>query len=218
MPPLVPVLALAIVAGYLARGRLKNLEHIGLRWWWLAIAGLGIQFLPLPEGDAGTDLLVRTGVLALSYALLLVFAVANVRLPGMPLIAIGLLCNAVVITVNGGMPVSVEALAETDQAEVIAALEDEGSDKHHRLDDDDDLTFLADVIVIPQPIGAVVSVGDLLAYAGLIWLIVAAMRARAPRSSSTHPGKHRRGAGSAARDHRSPPDPPAAATTSGTAP
>jgi hypothetical protein len=218
MPPLVPVLALAIIAGYLVRGRLKNLDQIRLRWWWLAIAGLGIQVLPLPEGDAGTDLLVRTGVLALSYALLLVFALANVRLPGMPLIFVGLLCNAVVITANGGMPVSVEALAEADQAEVIEALEDEGSDKHHRLDDDDVLTFLADVIAIPPPIGAVVSVGDLFVYAGLIWLIVAAMRARAPMASSAHPGKHRRGAASVAHVHRSPPDPPAAATTSGSAP
>jgi hypothetical protein len=217
MPPLVPVLALAVITGYLVRGRLTNLEHLRLRWWWLAIAGLGIQFLPLPEGDAGTDLLVRTGALALSYALLLVFAVANARLPGMPLIFVGLLCNAVVITANGGMPVSVDALAEADQAEVIQTLEGEGSAKHHRLDDDDVLTFLADVIAIPPPIGAVVSVGDLFVYAGLIWLIAGAMRARAPMSSSTLPGKHRRGAASAAHDHRSPPDPPAAATTSGTA-
>jgi hypothetical protein len=218
MSPLLPVLVLAIIGGYLARGRLKNLGHIRLRWWWLAIAGLGIQFLPLPEGDAGTDLLVRTGVLALSYALLLVFVIANLRLPGMPLILIGVLCNAVVITTNGGMPVSVDALADADQSDVIAALEAEGSDKHHRLDDDDVLTFLADVIVIPPPIGAVVSVGDLFQYAGLIWLVVAAMRAPAPMSSSTPRGKHRRGVASAARGHPSPPEPPAAATTSGSAP
>jgi hypothetical protein len=218
MPPLLPVLALAIVAGYLARGRLKNLEHVRLRWWWLAIAGLGIQLLPLPEGAAGTDLFVRTTVLAFSYALLLVFAIANMRLPGMPLILIGLLCNALVITANGGMPVSVDALAEADQVEAIEALEDEGSDKHHLLGDDDVLTFLADVVVIPPPVGAVVSVGDLFQYAGLIWLIAAAMRARAPMSSSTPRGRHRRGAASAVRgDHPSPRDPPAAARTWGSA-
>jgi hypothetical protein len=212
---LVPVLVLAIVAGYAFRGRLTHLEHLHLRWWWLVIAGLGIQFLPLPEGDAGNDLLVRTGALAASYVLLLVFAAANIRLPGMPLILIGLLCNAVVITANGGMPVSVEALRESEQTDVIQLLIDEGADKHHRLDDDDVLTFLADVIPIPAPIKQVVSVGDIFVYAGLIWLIVAAMRSRTPLASRRL-GKHRPGTASAGRGHR-PPDPPAAATESGSA-
>jgi Family of unknown function (DUF5317) len=214
---LIPVIALAVVAGYAFRGRLTHLEHLRLRWWWLVIAGLGIQFLPLPEGDAGNDLLVRTGVLAASYLLLLVFAAANVRLPGMPLILIGLLCNAVVITANGGMPVSVYALRDSGQPDVVELLIDEGADKHHRLDDDDVLTFLADVIAVPAPIRQVVSVGDLFVYAGLVWLVVAAMRARTPLSSSTSLGKHRRGAAGAAHDHR-PPEPPAAATRSGSAP
>jgi hypothetical protein len=214
----VAVAVLAVALGYLTRGRLRQLEQLRLRWWWLVIAGLGFQFLPLPEGDAGNDLLVRTGVLATSYALLLLFAVMNVRLPGMPLILFGLACNAVVIVANGGMPVSVDALERSGQSDVVQPLIEEGADKHHALDDDDMLTFLADVIPVHGPIAQVISVGDVFVYAGLIWLVVAAMRARSPLASSgsreLH-GKHRRGA-AAARDL--PPDPPPATTGSGTGP
>lgn len=220
----VSVIALAVVLGYVFGGRLSHLERLPLRWWGLAVGGLGLQLLPLPEGGAGTDLLVRTGVLALSYTFLLVFAVANVRLPGMPLIMLGLACNGLVIVANGGMPVSREALADSGQASVIPVLVDEGADKHHLMTDDDVLTFLADVIAVPGPIHQVMSVGDVFVYVGLIWLTIAAMRARTPSSSSRllpFRGKHRRGEGAAAAVVLSlppPPDPPPAATRWGSEP
>jgi len=220
----VSVIALAVVLGYVFGGRLRRLERLPLRWWGLAVGGLGLQFLPLPEGGTGTDLLVRTGVLALSYAFLLAFAVANVRLPGMPLIMLGLACNGLVIVANGGMPVSREALGDSGQASVIQQLLDEGADKHHLMADDDVLTFLADVIAVPAPVHQVMSVGDVFVYVGLIWLTIAAMRARTPSSSSRllpFRGKHRRGEATAAAvvlNLPAPPDPPPAATRWGSEP
>ena len=66
------------------------------------------------------------------------------------------------------------------------------------LTDDDQLTFLADVIAVPQPIGQAVSVGDIFVYAGLTWLIVAAMRgwtpSERPAGSRRRRGRHRQGA------------------------
>lgn len=220
----VSVIALAVVLGYVFGGRLSRLERLPLRWWGLAIAGLGIQFLPLPEGGSGNDLLVRTGVLALSYTFLLVFALANVRLLGMPLIVLGLACNGLVIVANGGMPVSEDALGDSGQASVIRLLVDEGADKHHLMSEDDVVTFLADVIAVPGPIHQVMSVGDVLVYVGLIWLTVAAMRARTPSSSLAwmrFRGKHRRGEAIAAPvvlELPPPPEPPPVATRWGSAP
>ena len=217
-----PVIAIAIAIGYLLGGRLKRLEWLRLRWWGLVVAGLGVQFLPLPEGGVGTDLLVRTGVLALSYGLLLAFALANIRQTGMSLILLGLACNATVIVANGGMPVSEEALRDSGQVDVIQLLREEGAAKHHRLDDDDVLTPLADVIPVPAPIRQVVSIGDVFVYAGLIWLIAWAMRARIPSWSPTAPpparGKHRRGTKAATAELPAPPHPPPAATRSGNEP
>ena len=198
MKLLLAVVLLSVWLGYVFGGRLHRLESIRPRWWGLVILGLGIQFIPLPEGVAGTDLAIRTAVLAISYSLLIAFGLVNVRMPGMFLVVIGLACNMAVIVVNGGMPASAEALIDSGQEDVLAFLQDQGADKHHLLTDDDQLTFLADVIAVPQPIGQAVSVGDIFVYVGLIWLIVAAMRGRTPsaRLAGSRPrrGKHRRGA------------------------
>jgi hypothetical protein len=220
MKLLLAVVLLSVCLGYLFGGRLDRLEGLRPRWWGLVILGLGIQFIPLPNGVSGTDLLIRTAVLALSYSLLLTFALVNVRMPGMFLVVIGLACNMTVIVVNGGMPASAQALIDSGQEDVVAYVREQGADKHHLLTDDDRLTFLADVIAVPQPIGQAVSVGDILVYAGLTWLIVATMRGWTPsaRPAGSRPrrGKHRRGA---TREPEPLPDfgfLPPGATTSGT--
>jgi hypothetical protein len=220
MKLLLAVVLLSVCLGYLFGGRLDRLEALRPRWWGLVILGLGIQFIPLPNGVSGTDLVIRTAVLALSYSLLLTFALVNVRMPGMFLVVIGLACNMTVIVVNGGMPASAQALIDSGQEDVVAYVREQGADKHHLLTDDDRLTFLADVIAIPQPIGQAVSVGDILVYAGLTWLVVATMRGWTPsaRPAGSRPrrGKHRRGA---TREPEPLPDfgfLPPGATTSGT--
>ena len=220
MKLLLAVVLLSVFLGYLFGGRLDRLEALRPRWWGLVILGLGIQFVHLPNGVTGTDLVIRTAVLALSYSLLLTFALVNIRMPGMFLVVIGLACNMTVIVVNGGMPASTQALIDSGQEDVVAYVREQGADKHHLLTDDDRLTFLADVIAVPQPIGQAVSVGDILVYAGLTWLIVATMRgwtpSAKPAGSRPRRGKHRPGA---TREPEPLPDfgfLPPGATTSGT--
>jgi hypothetical protein len=218
------VIGLAIVLGYAFGGRLKALDAVRLRWWGLVIAGLAIQFMPLPEGEGGTDLLVRTTALVISYTLLVLFAVANVRVPGMPLILIGLSANFLVIAANGSMPVSEAALVDSGQKHAIDTLRQDGSDKHHLMDDDDVLTFLADVITVPMPIGEAISIGDVFIYIGLIWLTIGAMRGRiqsSPLEPRPYRGRHRRGTirlPDPEADHPAPVERLAEATGSGTAP
>jgi hypothetical protein len=198
MKLLLAVVLVSIYLGYLFGGRLKRLESLRPRWWGLVIAGLAIQFVPLPEGTAGTDLVVRTAVLALSYALLVTFAFVNIRMPGIGLVLIGLVCNLTVIVVNGGMPASAAALINSGQRDVLVSLRNEGADKHHLLTNEDQLTFLADVIAVPQPIGQAMSIGDVFVYAGLVWLVIATMRgwtpSKKPAGSGRHRGRHRPGA------------------------
>ena len=69
MKLLLAVLVLSVCLGYLLGGRVHRLEALRPRWWGLVLLGLGIQFIPLPEGVTGTDLVIRTAVLALSYSL-----------------------------------------------------------------------------------------------------------------------------------------------------
>jgi hypothetical protein len=163
------LIALAILIGFVAGGSLRPFEHVRIHWWGAALVGVLLQALPLP-GELGTVAVVA------SYALLIGFAVVNRRLPALWLVIAGLLLNLAVIGLNGGMPVSASALrtAGTDSAGLVGA----GAIKHHLMRPDDVLTPLADVIGIPSPIGAVVSVGDLLLYAGIAILVVAVMLGR----------------------------------------
>ncbi len=187
------VILFAFLLGYVFGGRIRRFEQLHLRWSWLAVAGLALQFVPLPDGATGTDLVVRTAVLSCSYLLLLAFAALNIRLAGVPLIFIGLALNLLVIASNGGMPVSREALESSGQGDVLQVLIDEGAAKHHLLTDDDVLAPLADVIPVGGPIKQVVSLGDVFVYAGVVWLIVAVMRGRIPQTSRAGP-RSRRGA------------------------
>jgi hypothetical protein len=165
--------ALAIGLGYLLGGRLRNVGAVRFRHGWAGLVGVGLQFLPF----GGTP-----GYLALvaSFVLLTFVAVVNRRLPGFALLVAGLCLNFLVIAVNQGMPVTREALVASGQTSTLDDLRISGGSKHHLATPDDHLLFLADRIGIPAPVGQAVSVGDIVAYAGAMWFVVAAMRRREP--------------------------------------
>jgi hypothetical protein len=206
---LVAIIALSILVGFLFRGSLRRFENLRLRWWSLAIVGLALQFVPVPDGRAGTDLLVRAAVLSGSYALLVLFALVNLRIAGMPLVLLGLLLNAAVIIPNAGMPVSADAVSRLGKEGALEALEGGTDPKHHLMSEDDVLTPLADQIAVP-PLGVIASAGDLFLYAGIAWLVVAVMLGRTPPTPpgelGRYRGKHRQGAGA----HAVPAEPSAA--------
>lgn len=166
----VPSFALAIAIGYLIGGRLANLGRIRLRLGPLAIVGLALQLV------AGPGRVLPLVALFTSFALLLGFAILNLRTPGFPLILVGILLNLTVISLNLGMPVDGDALVASGQADTLTMLVEGGGAKHHLASPDDRLLFLGDVIPV-RPLEQVVSVGDLFTYGGVAWLIVAGMRA-----------------------------------------
>ncbi|MGQ0670455.1 MAG: DUF5317 family protein, partial [Actinomycetota bacterium] len=108
---LLPGLVLvSIAAGYALGGRLRRFELLSLRWWALAPVGFVLQLLPVPHLEGGAERLLGVSLLIGSYVLLLVFVAVNLRITGFPLLFIGLALNFAVISANGGMPVSRQAL------------------------------------------------------------------------------------------------------------
>jgi hypothetical protein len=176
MELIVATLAVGVVVGYLTGGRLSSLADLRVRWPAIAVLGLVLQSLPL------TSLAWALALLYASFVLLLAFAVVNVRRRPAPFVAIalGVLLNFAVIGVNGGMPVTYEALVASGQLETLDALMDDGWVKHHLAGPDDRLLFLGDVLPI-RALGQVMSVGDVSAYLGVAWLVVAGMRQRRRR-------------------------------------
>lgn len=167
------VIGAAVCIGFLAGGSLRPFERFRLHWWGVALAGLALQGIPLASGVSRP---VGSAVLVASYGLLGAFAWVNRRLPAVWLVMIGLALNILVIAVNGGMPVSAAALEVAGaRAEGLAGT---GTLKHHLMGPGDTLTPLGDVIGIPPPIGAVISIGDVLLYVGITILVVAVMLGR----------------------------------------
>jgi hypothetical protein len=162
---------IGIVAGLLAGGRLGNLSGLRFRWGAVAVGGLLVQaVLFTPAGEALAGAFVPAIYLASTLA---VFGAVlrNLRLPGLPLVALGSLSNLAAIVANGGsMPASAAAL-------VAAGLETVDHANSVVLPNPA-LAPLTDVFAIPAgvPFANVFSVGDVLIFVGIAWLIAAAMR------------------------------------------
>jgi len=154
-------LAISMLIPLVTGGSYTRLVMTSFRAPELLYGGLGIQlaleYLPIPESrwhDVGYGLLVA------SYVLIIGFCAGNLLLRGMVIVLIGVACNALVITVNQGMPV--EDLEDRAGESWL-----EPTIKHHPADDDTRLLFLGDIIVVPEPFDVVISFGDLILAVGL---------------------------------------------------
>jgi uncharacterized protein DUF5317 len=115
-------------------------------------------------------------MLALSYALLVLFLLWNRWIPGAWIMGLGLVLNVVVVVANGGMPVQPEAIQRAGGD--VAVLRDASESKHHLMTEQDVVWRLGDVIAVPPPLSAVFSIGDVLLYGGIVYSIVQIMRGR----------------------------------------
>jgi uncharacterized protein DUF5317 len=178
------VVVAGVLAGVALGGDIRTLSDVKLRWWPLAPIGLALQLIPVPSRPGELDHWLSVGLLIASYVVLLSFVAMNIRLPGFPLIAIGFAMNLLVISVNGGMPVTEHALRQaysSRAASEIARLQEHGGAKHHLARDDDVLLPLADVIPVGSPLHQVLSAGDIVFMAGVFWVIAAATKGAAGR-------------------------------------
>jgi len=166
------LILLAVATGYARGGHIDNLTLGGLRWGALAVVGLAMQWAPVPK--AGIDLPLI--LLYASFALLLAFTLKNIRVRGVALVLLGLALNLTVIAVNHGMPVPRHALVASHQQDTLQYLVRDGGEKHHLAGPADVLLPLADVIAVGPPVRVAYSVGDVLSYLGVFWLIAAGMR------------------------------------------
>jgi hypothetical protein len=155
------VIIVAPLIPAVTRGSYTRLLDVSWRFRSLLFAGLAIQitleYVTIPRAhwhDWGFGLLVA------SYVLILAFAARNLVLRGMGIVLIGIACNALVISLNQGMPfkVPVEWQHESWTKPTV---------KHHPQQPDDKLRFLSDIIVLKSPLDSVISFGDLILAVGL---------------------------------------------------
>ncbi len=168
----------AVPVGLLVGGTLEALGRLRLSGVALVAGALALQLVGAVVGGP-----VHPVALVLSAALVMAFLARSRGVRGLGLVALGLLANALVVTLNGAMPVSQTASARAGtppaQLEALAT----GQDPRHELRDASTrLPWLGDVVPVALPgRGEVVSPGDVLVGAGLAQLVVVAMRGRPAR-------------------------------------
>jgi hypothetical protein len=184
VPLVLIVLVLAVGLSYVRGGRLRRIEHAPLRWNLLLFLGVILQVLV--DQGAARGLFEDAGsggylLLLLSQLLVLVWVGGNWFLPGMPLVTLGLLLNAIVIGANGAMPVDPEAIRALGMGDLTVP-----PGKHTLLTDSTRLPWLADIWALP-PLRTIISIGDVVLAAGLIPLTHALMTYRTTVERRTTP-------------------------------
>lgn len=186
---MVDSIVIGLLLGWLRGGSLRRLAETRLRFEGLMVTSLLAQ-LGLPQVAERLSLSPRV-TLAIWVALmcLLVGAAAvNWRRAGMVLCAVGVLCNLIVIVVNGGMPVSTNAISIVTGGPVAGDVF-VGDPVHLALETQTRLPLLADAIPLPGPSWhrGVISVGDILLMSGVMYLICASMVDRGAQNPETIP-------------------------------
>jgi Family of unknown function (DUF5317) len=156
------VMLVAIASVPLTGGRLGALAEIRLRHTWAILTALAAQIVIttiVPDGSASLHAGLHLG----TYAVAAIFVVANRRLPGLWLLALGAGLNLLVIAVNGGvMPADPDALERAGLPVVSGEFE------NSTVLEDPKLPVLGDVFAVPEPLpfANVFSVGDILLVLG----------------------------------------------------
>jgi hypothetical protein len=168
-----------LAAGLLLGGHPRHLARLHLRWPGLIFLALVMQvaiftsWLPVPRS-------LLPFLYVLSNAVALTWLVRNIRVQGIPCVAIGAVSNLAAILANGGrMPVDGGLLSRARGAAAEAAIASGQSPSNSVLvDSHTRLLWLTDRFLLapPFPFPTVFSVGDLLIGVGVAWLIAAGMR------------------------------------------
>jgi hypothetical protein len=165
------IIILVIVVALLRGGSMRNFAALRLRWIPLVVAGLVLQVLIFTPFTKTSLIPIATVPLyLLSMALLTIWVALNWRIPGMALIATGLLMNVAAIAANGGyMPVSPDSARIAGRLDRYATTGLPLSNNSIATEENVRLWLLTDIIPVPKevPFANVFSIGDILLEIGI---------------------------------------------------
>jgi Family of unknown function (DUF5317) len=172
---------LAVGLGLVLGGRLGALAELPLRAPWLFLAALALQVVAFPFAVLPwtTSERAASALWIASYAVLLLAAVLNRRIVGVPVVTVGMVANLVAILANSGtMPVRHSAMQEAGRTDLLRANSTAMADPS--------LPWLVDRWAAPEwlPLANVFSVGDVVIAVGAMVIVLAGMgvKVRALRS------------------------------------
>ena len=181
-----------VAVGMARGGNVRALRDPGVRAARLGLACLAVQCLVvvLPLRAVGLPLALGPVLLLAALATLVGVARPNARLPGVPLFALGLLLNLLVVLVNFGMPVPAGTL-ERARITLEQPAPDRPDAKHVLERDGTRLGLLGDRLAV-RPLRTVTAYGTVIELAGLFLLLQHLVRGPGPfrREDGTAHGAH----------------------------
>jgi len=177
---LIEGLFFSLVVAKLRGGKFKSLGRVNINNWWLFLLAFLIEFGTVFAVSAGMVIVEKYSMYlhVLSYLVLFTGVVSNREHPSMWIIFLGSFLNFLVIFLNGGaMPVSLAGLHRAGLADYAQIISAGGIATHQPLTSSTIASFLADIIVLPEPypFSKVLSVGDILISIGIFIFVQRAM-------------------------------------------
>lgn len=178
-------IGLSVALALLTGGRLSRLARVPFKLGWLTFVALGLQVASVYSSKPTW---VPGALLIGSYALLVAVVLANLRVPGVAVIGLGLAANLAVIAANGGyMPVTSEAVSRAGLEQLVTTT-DVGTEIFGSKDivlpySDTRLWALSDIVILRWPFPTVVSLGDVILAAGAFWFIFRSLHSEHPTAT-----------------------------------
>lgn len=161
---LIALVGLCLLTVPLSGGDLRRLGKLRLRGVWLGPVAVLLQTALVTVFPGGSHA-VHAVLHILTYLLIAVFLWVNRRLVGAPIIAVGAFLNGLAITVNGGVMPAAAAAERAAGLSLGSGFSNSAVVAHPHL------LWLGDIIPVPWPLPNVLSLGDVIIYAGLLVLL-----------------------------------------------
>ncbi|MEO8693245.1 MAG: DUF5317 family protein [Acidimicrobiales bacterium] len=159
-----------LIIGVRRGGSPVNLAHADLQWWRLFFLAMGLIGLADVAPDFSLDLglvvMGAVGLVVVGLALMMLFALRNLHLIGVSIVAVGLALNLLATVANDGFPVDKGALIAANIEDARTVDEAKLSGGQHLRTDDDRLWWLGNAIPFRE-LEQVLSFGDLIIIGGI---------------------------------------------------
>jgi len=176
------IILIAVIVGRILGGDIRRLVVLRLRGEGVLIVALTGQFvLPRVAHEFGYGSEIQYWLWMIPALLVVGTAILNLNVTGMSLMALGVALNALVISVNYGMPVLDTAVSVAGLNELIPAIESTRG-FYFVAGEHTPLLILADVLPVagPEYIRTILSLGDMLLFVGVAVLLMNAMLVQDP--------------------------------------
>jgi hypothetical protein len=167
---------IGLVLGLVLGGRPAGLATLRFRYGWVMLAGLMTQVVLFSPAVTGVIGELGPPIYVVSTGAVIAAVLLNLRITGMAIVALGAISNLTAIVLNGGyMPADPGAMAAVGKLEPTVY-------SNSAILTDPMVQPLTDIFALPTwvPFANVFSVGDVLIAAGVVVVIVAAMRRPVP--------------------------------------